>query len=97
MLTAKGIGKGVTEGDGNAVLAGLGDGAMSIGNGLMKGSESVVTGVGDGVFAVGKGLFSGVKNIGAGLGSAVTGRPVKLKDSSGKGRQKRRPTSKPNR
>ena len=75
LLTAKGVGKGVSEGDGKAVLTGLGDGVASIGNGLLKGGESVVMGVGDGVFAVGKGLFSGVKNIGMGLGGAVTGKP----------------------
>ena len=61
-------------GDGQAVLTGLGDGVVSVGNGLLKGGESVATGVGDGVFAVGKGLFSGVKSIGMGLGDAVTGK-----------------------
>ena len=80
MLTVKGLGKGVVEGDGQAVLTGLGDGAVSIGNGLLKGGESVVTGVGDGVLAVGQGLFKGVKNIGMGLGGAVTGKPPKPKE-----------------
>ncbi len=72
-MTAKGVGKGVTEGDGKAILTGIGDGAASIGTGFIKGGESVVTGVGDGVFSVGKGLFKGVQNIGKGIGGAVVG------------------------
>lgn len=77
LLTAKGVGKGVTQGDGKAVLNGIGDGAVSIGTGIVKGGESVVTGVGDGVFAVGKGIFKGVQNIGKGIGGAVIGKPPK--------------------
>lgn len=82
LLTAKGVGKGVTQGDGKAVLTGIGDGAVSIGNGIFKGGESVVTGVGDGVFAVGKGLFKGVQNIGSGIGSAVTGNSTNRRPKS---------------
>jgi len=74
-MAAKGVGKGVMHGDGKAVLTGLGDGVVSIGNGLLKGGESVATGVGDGVFAVGKGIFSGAKSIGKGFGGVVTGKP----------------------
>ena len=75
MLTAKGVEKGLTKGDGKAVLTGIGDGAVSIGTGIIKGGESVVTGVGDGFFSVGKGIFKGVQNIGKGLGGAVVGKP----------------------
>jgi hypothetical protein len=85
ILAGKGVGKGVIHGDGQAVLTGLGDGVVSVGNGLLKGGESVATGVGDGVFAVGKGLFSGVKSIGMGLGGAVTG-----KKSNNKPQRRRR-------
>ncbi len=66
----------MVEGDGKALLTGLGDGVVSIGNGVVKGGASVVEGVGDGIFAVGKGLLSGVKSIGMGLGGAVTGKPT---------------------
>jgi hypothetical protein len=79
ILASKGVGKAVTSGDGKAAITGIGDGAVSIGNGIIKGGESVVTGVGDGVFAVGKGLFSGVKSVGMGLGGMVTGRPPSRK------------------
>ena len=78
-MTAKGVGKGVAHGDGKAVLTGIGDGAVSIGSGILKGGESVVTGVGDGVFTVGKGIFSGAKSIGMGLGNAVTGKKLDKK------------------
>jgi len=72
---AVGIGKGVVTGDGNAVLNGLGDGVVSIGTGVVKGTESVVTGTAEGVFSVGKGLFNGIRSIGTGVGNAVIGKP----------------------
>lgn len=99
MLTAKGVGKGVTQGDGKAVLTGLGDGAVSIGTGIIKGSGSVVTGVGDGVVAVGKGLFEGVQNIGKGIGGAVVGQPPRrISDGdSDRNRGKRRSPKRRNR
>lgn len=77
LLTAKGIGKGVTTGDGAAVVNGLGEGVISIGSGVIKGTESVVTGAADGVFSLGKGLFSGVKSIGKGIHGGVTGKTRK--------------------
>ena len=69
-------------GDGNAVLTGLGDGVTSIGNGVLKGTESVVTGTAEGVVSVGKGLFSGIKSLGTGVGNAVIGKPKKQKPPS---------------
>ncbi len=72
---AVGIGKGVVTGDGSAVLHGLGDGVVSIGTGVVKGTESVVTGTAEGVFSVGKGLFNGIRSIGTGVGNAVVGKP----------------------
>ena len=74
LLTAKGIGKGVTTGNGAAVVNGLGEGVVSIGTGVVNGTESVVTGAADGVFSLGKGLFSGVKSIGKGIKGGVTGK-----------------------
>ena len=76
-MTAKGIGKGVTTGDGAAVVNGLGEGVVSIGSGVIKGTESVVTGAADGVFSLGKGIFSGVKSIGKGIQGSATGQPRK--------------------
>ena len=71
---AAGIGKGVTTGDGTAILTGFGDGVTSIGTGVLKGTESVITGAAEGVFSVGKGLFSGVRSLGSNLGNAVQGK-----------------------
>lgn len=71
---AVGIGKGVMTGDGSKVVNGIGDGAMSIGKGVLKGTESVVSGAAEGVFSVGKGLFSGVASLGKGVGNALQGK-----------------------
>jgi hypothetical protein len=64
-----GISKGVATGDGKALVEGVG----SIGNGVIRGTESVVVGVGEGVFQVGMGLFKGVQRLGSGVGDALTG------------------------
>jgi len=70
----KGIGKGLTKGDGKAVVDGFQQGFASAGSGLATGAGTVAAGVGDGVLSVGRGLFSGVKNVGKGVGGAFTGK-----------------------
>lgn len=71
MLIGKGIGKGITTGDGGAIISGLAEGATSFGTGVGHGVESVVTGTAEGVLSVGSGLFSGVKK---GIGGAFAGK-----------------------
>ena len=61
MMMARGLGRGITTGDGQAVVSGLTQGVTSVGAGVGHGVESVVTGTAEGVFSVGQGLFSGVK------------------------------------
>lgn len=73
LLAGKGIGKGVSKGDGKAVISGFTDAGKSIGNGFGQGVNSTVTGAADGVLSAGQGLVSGVKNIGKGFGSAFLG------------------------
>lgn len=70
---AKGIGKGVMEGDGKAVVSGFSRGAQSVGTGLGQGVESAVMGAADGVVTCGEGLATGVKSIGKGFASAFSG------------------------
>jgi hypothetical protein len=74
LLAGKGIGKGVTQGDGRAILDGFSDGANSIGKGFGQGVNTTVTGAADGVLTAGHGLVSGAKNIGKGLGGALFGK-----------------------
>lgn len=81
LLVGKGIGQGVTQGDGRALVSGISKGVQSVGNGVGQGVGSAVTGAADGVLSVGKGLFSGVKTVGKGIGGAFTG---KREDSSRK-------------
>ena len=70
----KGIGKGITTGDGMAVVDGFTKGANSVGGGISQGAESAVMGAADGILYAGKGLFSGVKNVGQGIGGAFRGK-----------------------
>lgn len=70
IIAGKGIGKGVSSGDGKAVITGFAEGAASIGNGVGQGVESAVMGAADGVLTVGQGLLSGAKSIGKGIGGA---------------------------
>jgi phage-related protein len=70
----KGIGKGITTGDGMAVVDGLSKGASSLGGGISQGAESAVMGAADGLLSAGKGIFSGVKNVGQGIGGAIRGK-----------------------
>jgi hypothetical protein len=70
----KGIGKGITTGDGMAVVEGLTKGAASVGGGIAQGAESAVMGTADGIYTAGKGLFSGVRNVGQGIGGAIRGK-----------------------
>jgi phage-related protein len=74
MQVTKGLGKGITKGDGRAVISGFTDGVTSVGAGVGQGVESVVTGTTEGVLSLGHGLFSGVKSMGRGLGGAFTGK-----------------------
>jgi hypothetical protein len=75
----KGIGKGITTGDGMAVVQGITKGAASVGGGIAQGAESAVMGTADGLFTAGRGLFSGVRNVGQGIGGAITGKkPTKF-------------------
>jgi hypothetical protein len=83
LIAGKGIGKGITTGDGGAVVSGITQGAASIGQGVGQGVESVVTGATDGVLSVGHGLFSGVKNVGRGIGGAFTGKKSPSKPPRG--------------
>jgi phage-related protein len=73
-LFARGIGKGLRTGDGDAVVDGITQGVTSLGAGVGQGVGSVVNGTADGVLSVGKGLFSGVKSVGRGIGGAFTGK-----------------------
>jgi phage-related protein len=74
MMVGKGIGKGLTHGDGRAVATGFTQGATNIGTGVGQGVESIVTGTAEGVLSVGQGLFSGVRSVGRGIGGAFTGK-----------------------
>lgn len=74
MLVGKGLGKGITQGDGRAVATGLMQGGAAVGTGVGQGIESVVTGTAQGVLNVGQGLFSGAKNVGKGFGGAFLGK-----------------------
>jgi hypothetical protein len=74
MQIGKGIGKGITKGDGRAVVDGFQQGLVSAGTGLASGAETAVVGAADGIISVGRGLFSGVKNVGKGLGGAFAGK-----------------------
>jgi hypothetical protein len=74
LQVGKGLGKGITTGDGKAVMDGFARGASSAGGGIAHGAESAVVGAADGFLTIGKGLFSGVKNVGRGLGGAFTGK-----------------------
>jgi hypothetical protein len=73
VLAGKGIGKGVTSGDGRVILGGFADGAKSIGKGLGQGVSTTVIGSADGVLTAGKGLLSGAKNLGRGFGGVFLG------------------------
>jgi hypothetical protein len=84
-LIAKGIGKGVTEGDGKALVSGFSQGVASVGNGLGNGLESAVMGAADGVVTCGEGLASGVRSIGSGFAHAFTGGKKKLKHHPSQG------------
>lgn len=70
----KGVAKGVTEGDGKAVLTGLGEGVASVGTGVGQGVGTVVTGAADGFLAVGSGITTGFKSIGKGIGGVFGGK-----------------------
>lgn len=70
----KGIGKGITTGDGKAVVQGIAKGASSVGGGFAQGAESAVVGTLDGALTAGKGIFSGFKNVGQGISGAITGK-----------------------
>ena len=74
LLAGKGLGKGITKGDGRAVATGLMQGGAAVGTGVGQGIESVVTGTAQGVLNVGQGLFSGAKNVGKGFGGAFLGK-----------------------
>ena len=84
LMAGKGIGKGVTTGDGRAVVDGFSNAAVSVGSGVGQGVESAVMGAADGVMAVGQGLFSGVKNVGMGIGGAFSGKKRHRKPSQGR-------------
>lgn len=77
LMIGKGIGKGLTTGDGRAVAEGFSQGARSVGTGVGQGVESVVTGTAEGVLSVGQGLFSGVKSVGKGISGAFAGKNSK--------------------
>jgi phage-related protein len=79
MMMTKGIGKGITSGDGRAAASGIVQGVSAMGTGVGQGVESVVSGTADGVISVGQGLFSGVKNVGKGIGGAFIGKTPKQK------------------
>lgn len=70
---AKGLGKGIVEGDGKAVVTGLSRGVQSVGNGFGQGVESTVMGAADGVVTCGEGIVTGAKSIGKGFASAFSG------------------------
>jgi hypothetical protein len=72
LLAGKGIGKGITTGDGAAVASGLGNGAMSIGKGVGTGIETIAVGAADGVVSVGKGVFKGVNQVAKGIGGVFS-------------------------
>jgi hypothetical protein len=79
----KGIGKGITTGDGRAVVEGISKGASSFGGGIAQGAESAVVGTADGLLSAGRGIFSGFKSVGQGIGGAITGKtPSKFQRKS---------------
>ncbi|CAB9496929.1 Putative vacuolar protein sorting-associated protein 13A [Seminavis robusta] len=84
LLVGKGIGQGVTQGDGKALVSGFSKGLTSVGTGVGQGVGTAVTGTADGVLSVGKGLFSGVRTIGKGIGGAFVGK----KEDNSKGRRR---------
>ena len=81
LQVGRGIGKGITQGDGRAVVDGLSKGATSVGGGFAQGAESAVMGAADGVLSAGKGMFSGVKSVGKGLGGAFKGKKPNRRQS----------------
>ena len=72
-MAGRGIGQGITKGDGRALVTGVAKGLNSVGTGVGQGVGTAVTGAADGFLSVVKGLFSGVKTVGKGLGGAFTG------------------------
>ena len=58
----KGIGKGITTGDGGAVATGFKEGAKHMGSGIRQTTKAVRSGVGSGVGSVFKGSVTGVKS-----------------------------------
>jgi phage-related protein len=77
LIMGKGIGRGITSGDGRAVASGLVQGVTTMGTGVGQGVESVISGTAEGALSVGQGLFSGVKNVGKGIGGALLGKSSK--------------------
>lgn len=74
LMVGRGIGQGVTQGDGRALVTGVTRGLSSVGTGVGQGVGTAVTGAADGFLSVGVGLFSGVKTVGKGIGGAFTGK-----------------------
>jgi len=73
----KGIGRGITTGDGQAVVSGLAQGASTFGTGVGQGVETLVGGAAEGVASAGQGLWTGVKSVGKGIGGAFLGKSPK--------------------
>ena len=84
LLAGKGIGQGLTQGDGRALVSGVSKGLNSVGTGVGQGVGTAVTGAADGVLSVGRGLFSGVKTMGKGIGGAFGGRREDSRRNLGK-------------
>ena len=83
LLAGRGIGQGITQGDGRALISGVTRGLNSVGAGVGQGVGTAVTGAADGFLSVGKGLFSGVKTVGKGIGGAFTGKRDDSRRNSG--------------
>lgn len=84
LMAGKGIGQGITQGDGKALVSGVTAGLNSVGTGVGQGVGTAVTGAADGILSVGKGFFSGVKTVGKGFGSAFTGKRDDNRKNPGK-------------
>jgi len=67
----KGIIKGVSTGDGKAIVSGVTGGVTSVGSGVGKGLKTAVVGAKDGVTSAGTGVGTGLKSVAVGAKDGV--------------------------
>ena len=75
LVTTKGVGDGISNGDGNAICSAFGAGMVTLGAGIERGTGTALLGAADGVVSVGNGVLKGAQSICKGVGEVFTGRP----------------------